>query len=136
MPFMVWNDKLSVSVDILDEDHKRLVEMMNELYDAIQNGHSKDVAINIFDRLTDYTHYHFAHEEALFARTGYPEAARHKQEHDAMVARVDDLRERLHDGMVPSLSLEVMNDLKDWLFDHEMTWDRRYAPYLNAAGVH
>ena len=75
MPLMEWNEKLAVGVALLDADHHKMVGMINDLYDAIKTGNSKEVLGLILDRLVNYTRFHFSHEEQFFARTNYPEAA-------------------------------------------------------------
>jgi hemerythrin len=135
MPFMVWNDQLSVSIEAIDTDHKQLVAILNELYDAIHAGHGREAVTEIIERLVDYTRYHFAREEELFSSTGYLDAAAHKREHDAMVAWVTDLRERMRNGTVAAPSFEVVCYLKDWLFHHVIASDQKYAPHLKAMGI-
>jgi hemerythrin len=55
MPLMTWTEKLSVGVGVLDEDHKKLVGMLNELYDAMQAGHGRDSLGRILNALVQYT---------------------------------------------------------------------------------
>ena len=86
----------------------------------------------LLDRLVDYTHYHFAHEEELFARTGYPDTAAHRHEHDEMAECMKNTWRRYRNGSIPAPSLEVMNTLKDWLFNHILGSDQRYAPHTKA----
>ena len=136
MSFMTWNDKLSVGVEAVDEDHKKLVAMINELYDGIIAGEGKEVVGDILDRLVHYTSFHFAREEALFAQTGYSEAAAHKAEHDEMVEWALQAALDFHENALSAPSLKVMNRLKDWLFDHINGTDKRFGPHLNAAGIH
>jgi hemerythrin len=133
---MAWNDKLSVGVAAVDEDHKKLIAMINELYDGFVAGQGKEVVGDILDRLVRYTKFHFAREEALFAQSGYKEAALHKAEHDEMAAWAVQAELDFHQGSLPAPSLEVMNRLKDWLFDHINGTDKRFGPHLNAAGIH
>jgi hemerythrin len=133
---MIWNDKLSVGVEVIDEDHKKLIAMINEMYDAILAGMGKKVVGDILDRLVHYTSFHFAREEALFAQTGYSDAAAHKAEHDAMAKWAIQAELDFHQGTLPAPSLEVINRLKDWLFEHINGTDKLYGPHLNAAGIH
>ena len=77
MPLMTWTDKLSVGVGVIDEDHKKLVGMVNELYDAMQAGQGRDSLGRILNGLVQYTKFHFAREEKCFAQTGYPAAVPH-----------------------------------------------------------
>jgi len=135
MPLMVWNDKLSVGVAVIDEEHEKLISMINELHDAIQGGHGKDSLGKILDGLIVYTATHFAHEEKLFADTGYPAAAAHKKAHDDLRKQVLDVQEKYKAGASGALSLEVMNFLKNWLITHIQGSDKKYGPHLNAKGI-
>jgi hemerythrin len=132
---MVWNDKFSVGVAAIDNEHKRLVQMLNELYDAIQAGRGKDALGKILDGLIAYTAGHFAHEERLFAETGYPASAAHTKEHEDLKKQVLDVQAKYRAGATGVLSLEVMNFLKNWLVVHIQGSDRKYGPHLNAKGI-
>jgi hemerythrin len=136
MPLLAWTDKLSVGVNVLDEDHKRLVAMVNQLYDAMQAGHGKDSLSPILDGLIQYTKMHFAREEKFFAQTSYPAAVAHKQEHDKLTHQVQDIQGKYASGATTALSLEVMQFLKNWLVQHIQGSDQKYRPHLNAKGIH
>jgi len=136
MPLMTWNDKLSVGVKVLDDDHKKLVGMVNQLYDAIQSGHGKDSLGKTLDGLIEYTKVHFGHEEQFFAQTSYAASADHKKEHDDLTRQVLDIQQKYKKGATGCLSLEVMNFLKNWLVTHIQGSDQKYGPYLNSKGIH
>ncbi len=136
MPLMTWNEKLAVGVKLLDDDHKKLVGMVNQLYDAIQSGHGKESLGKILDGLIDYTKVHFAHEEQFFAQTAYGDAVPHKQQHADLTRQVLDVQQKYKAGVSGTLSLEVMNFLKNWLVTHIQGSDQKYGPYLNSKGIH
>ncbi len=136
MALMTWNDKMSVGVAMIDDEHKKLVAMLNELYDGVQSGHGKDALGKILDGLISYTAGHFKHEEKLFADTGYPAAAAHKKEHDDLTKQVLDVQAKYKSGATGTLSLEVMNFLKNWLVNHIQGTYKKYGPHLNAKGIH
>jgi hemerythrin len=136
MPLMTWTDKLSVGVAALDDDHKKLVTMLNELYDAMQAGHGRDSLGRILDGLVQYTKMHFAREEKFFAQTGYLAAGPHKQEHEALTRQVLDVQKKYAAGAVTTLSLDVMHFLKNWLVNHIQGSDQKYRPHLNEHGIH
>ena len=98
MTFMTWNDKLSVGVASIDEDHRKLIGLIDELYEGLQSGHSKEVLCGVLDRLVDYTQYHFEREEGFLRKTGYPEIAEHKKEHDTMTEWVLDVHKQYKNG--------------------------------------
>jgi len=136
MPLMTWNDKLSVGVRILDDDHKHLVDMVNKLFDGMRAGHAKAVLGPILDELVEYTKVHFAHEEDFFAKTQYPGASAHKAEHDKLTQQVHDIQARYKAGALGILSLEVMEFLKTWLVNHIQVEDKHYTHHLNTHGIH
>jgi len=136
MPLMTWNDKLSVGVRVLDDDHKKLVAMVNRLYDAMKDGHGKDSLGKILDGLVDYTKTHFAREEQFFAQTAYADSAAHHKQHADLTQQVLDVQQKYKAGVTGSLSLEVMNFLKNWLVTHIQGSDQKYGPYLNSKGIH
>jgi len=133
MPFMVWNDRLSVGVEAVDDDHKVILSLINELYDAILAGNGCDRLRSILDHLANHLECHFNLEESLFGRIAYPDAQAHKQEHERFRVWMRDTRERLGNYDLPAPTLEVMTFLKDWLFDHFLHYDQGFAPYLKAA---
>jgi len=134
MPFMVWNDRISVGVEAVDREHKKLVGIINELYDAIVARRSKEVLGGLLDELTVYSKYHFDREEQFFHATGYGDAAQHTRQHSDFTRQVKGIRERYRSGSA-GLNLEVMNFLKDWLFDHILASDAKFGPHLNAMGI-
>ena len=134
MSLIEWTPALSVGVARLDEQHRTLVAMINELHDAMAARHGKEVVGSILDRLVEYTHTHFKDEEQLLAQQGYPGLAAQKEEHGRLVGRVQQLQEKLHAGK-PLVSVEVMTFLKGWLVEHIQHEDARYGPYLNAKGI-
>lgn len=136
MPLMMWSDKMSVGVAKLDADHKKLVEMVNTLFDGIQSGKGKDVVGTILDGLIKYTVEHFKHEEDYFAQTGYPDAVAHKAQHQDLCKQVLAVQEKFRAGSTATLSLEVMNFLKNWLINHIQGSDKKYTAHLNCKGVH
>jgi len=121
---------------VLDEDHKRLVGMVNELFDAMQAGHGREALGRILDGLVQYTKMHFAREESFFTKTSYPVGAAHKQEHDALTRQVLEVQQKYAAGSNAALSLEVMQFLKNWLVQHIQGSDQKYRAHLNAAGIH
>ncbi|MCW2276165.1 bacteriohemerythrin [Rhodoblastus acidophilus] len=133
MPLMTWNEKMSLGVVGIDNQHKKLVGLVNELYDAIQAGKANAVLGRVLDELVAYTESHFRGEEELFSRARYPCSAEHKREHDALTGRVLEIQAKVRAGVQGTLSLEVMNFLKNWLIDHIQGSDRKYVAYLNAA---
>jgi hemerythrin len=135
MPLMEWSDKLSVGVPSIDTQHKKLVGMANELYDAMKAGHGKDVLNKTLDGLINYTVTHFKYEEKLFAQTGYAASAPHLKEHEDLTKQVLAVQEKMKKGVSFAQSMEVMEFLKNWLINHILKSDKAYSSHLNAKGI-
>ncbi|MCU7939344.1 MAG: bacteriohemerythrin [gamma proteobacterium symbiont of Bathyaustriella thionipta] len=134
MPLIQWNNELSVGINSIDEQHKKLVNLINELNDALQSGKANQVLAGIFDGLAVYTINHFGYEEELFAQYGYPESQAHKNEHRVLIQQVNDLQEKMNQGDF-MISVEVMVFLKNWLINHILKTDKAYAQFLKDKGV-
>jgi hemerythrin len=132
---MIWTPDLSVNVKVLDDDHKKVFAMINELEETIMAGHSKEVLETVLGRLMEYTMIHLAREEEFFAKTGYVKAQEHKKEHDRMIMRVQDIQGRFKDGPVAMLSLELRSFLQDWWIIHIQGSDKKYGACFNANGI-
>jgi len=136
MPLMEWTEEMSVGVQVIDDDHKKLIDMLNDLNDGVITGKNNRSLEGVIEGLLRYTKYHFDREERFFAETGYPGGAAHKAEHDLLTRRVSNLQTRFEAGQSLELSLEALAFLKDWLTGHIMGSDQRYGPHLNAKGIH
>jgi hemerythrin len=136
MPLMEWTDKLSVGVRVLDDDHRQLVGMLNELFDGMKSGRGREALGPILDRLIQYTRMHFAREERLFTQTAYPAAAAHKGEHEDLTRQVLEVQSKYAKGSNAVLSLDVLEFLKSWLIRHIQGTDHHYRAHLNARGIH
>ena len=134
MALLTWQDKYSVGIGQIDDQHKQLINMINELNDAMLAGKGKDVLMTVLNKLANYCVSHFATEEKLFDTHAYPEAAEHKDKHQKMTAKVTALIGEVQSGK-STVSIEVMNFLKNWLDKHIMETDQKYSPYLKSKGV-
>jgi hemerythrin len=134
MPLMNWSGALSVGVHEIDEQHKKLVEMLNQLYEAMQKGQGKDVLGSLLAGLAQYTVKHFAAEERAMQRAGYADLAAHKVEHEALTKKVLDFKQRF-DGGTSMITIELMNFLKGWLTSHIQGSDKKYGPVMNGVGI-
>ena len=130
---MQWRPEYSVNIQVIDGHHKRLVEMTSTLLQGLKNGASKEDLDEALDFLIDYTDYHFVEEEKLFRRYGYPEADDHHGQHEALLARVVALKDKMG---VKGEEPKVVKFLKDWIINHILAEDRKYAAFLNEKGVY
>ncbi len=134
MPLIEWTNELSVNVRSIDEQHKKLIGMINDLHDAMREGKGSRITGDTVKNLIDYTKTHFAYEEQLMKSNGYPGFLAHKAEHEKMVARVLEFDRKIGESTT-ILPTELARFLKDWLTVHILNTDKRYGPFLAEKGV-
>jgi len=134
MPLISWSNDLSVSIRSIDDQHKKLVSLVNNLHEAMSAGQGQQIMGNILDELVEYTKSHFAIEERLMTANSYPGYLIHKKEHDKLTQQVLDIHREFKSGK-PVITIVVMNFLKDWLSQHIKGSDKRYSPFLIGKGV-
>jgi len=131
--FMPWTKDLELGIPTIDEQHKKLVAMINSLHRAVEKNDAAG-AKRVLQELIEYTGYHFGTEEKFFDQYGYPETDAHKTIHKKLVDKVLAFK-RKFDAGEEFLSQELLNFLKDWLINHIGFTDRKYAPFLQSKGV-
>jgi hemerythrin len=134
MALIQWTDALSVKIGTIDEQHKKLILLINELDVAMRAGKGKDILGKILNELVAYVGTHFGTEEKLFAQHAYPDTAVHKMEHGDFVRKVGEFKKGFESGKL-GLTIELMNFLSDWLRKHIMGTDQKYGPFLVEKGV-
>jgi hemerythrin len=129
-----WNPSFSVGVDLLDEQHKRIVGMINRLISDSEATVRSETISELLDGLTKYGSDHFRTEEQLLEEYGYPDLARQKQEHKAYRIKVVAFCQATtsHEDSVPGELLEFM---RDWWMNHIMETDMKYRSFLTERGV-
>ena len=129
-----WNDTYSVKIAIIDIQHKKLIDIINELHQAMATGKGRDQLGTILSGLVSYTQSHFKSEEGILLSHQYPDFANHKPEHERFVQTLLDFQRKFENKEL-GVTIEVMGFLKDWLAKHIMGVDQKYAPYLHSKGV-
>jgi hemerythrin-like metal-binding protein len=136
MPFLNWNDTLGVGVKALDEDHKRMAALIDELHEGILSAQSNEILEDILSRLIDCTRSHFAREEKLLAEADYPNVSVHKAQHDALAEWAIQTEIDFYRGTLTAPLLDVVNQMKDWFLAHMNGPDHLYGAHLNAMGIY
>lgn len=134
MPMLEWNDDLSVMVAEVDEQHKKCVDMVNELYDSMRSSSSDETLLKIVDDMRNYTEFHFTTEEKLMEQYGFNGLQEHKQEHEEFIAKVGQVEGDCQSGK-GSLDMEVLNFLSNWLVTHINDTDKKMGEFLASKGV-
>jgi hemerythrin len=127
--YVTWQSSYSVGHADMDNQHKQILEIVNDLYTAMEKGKGNEVVKPLLDRLVRYTHTHFQAEEQVMTECGCPDLPQHKQLHDEMRRKTIGLRQ--HAGLV--LGPDLLRFLKDWWVNHIQDEDKKYAAYLTAS---
>ncbi|NLT50125.1 MAG: hemerythrin family protein [Ignavibacteria bacterium] len=134
MPLYNWDENYSVKIEKIDSQHKQLLQMVNDLFEARQSGKAKEIINSIIQKLTQYTIIHFRDEENLMKIHKYPDFEIHKKEHDMLVKKVGELNEQLNSGSF-SLTIEISQFLKEWLVNHILKTDKKYTQFFADRGI-
>lgn len=129
MAFLSWHDRFSVGHAEIDAQHKKLFELVNLFDDVIKMGLSEELG-RIMDDLISATIEHFAFEEALMRKIGFPKTVDHVRMHGELLKQVQDMRAKMKAGGYVGAKA-IVRFLADWLTSHLMREDMDYKPYLH-----
>lgn len=132
--FVEWKDGYSVGIDSIDQQHKKLLSLINQLQTAVDYSTGEQFEQEALDELVDYTKTHFTYEEGLMRDNDYPDFEPHKAQHEKMFNKVGEVLaeyEKDHDTAMSNTA----EYLKDWLINHINGTDKEYSSYLISKGV-
>ena len=130
-----WSERFSVGVAALDDDHKRLISIIDKLFTAHRDGTLSAEVSPILEELITYTDEHFEHEEDLLRQHAYPGLREQELAHQRFVTSVLKVRLDWNDGESEASVLKLAGLLKGWLVEHIVGMDRQFMDYLNQRGV-
>ena len=131
MSLFNWNPAYSVGCDEIDQQHKQLFQLADDLHRAMSEGRAKKALAGLLKRLVDYTAYHFSTEERRMTESGYPNYVQHHAEHVKLTERVLEYQKKVLSGET-AVSIEVLQFLSDWLKHHIQASDQKLSVYLKA----
>jgi hemerythrin len=134
MPVMIWTSELSVGITEIDEQHRNLITLLNQLSDAVLAGNNTEGIQKTLTGLIDYTQSHFSTEENLFKKYDYPETIAHTEEHNKFKQKVIEFERDFKMGKMV-LFINISKFIKDWLTNHIKGTDKKYGPFLNEKGI-
>lgn len=128
-----WKDSLLVGVPLIDEQHRKLVNAIDELMDACMKGEGRDAIGKTLNFVADYTKEHFSDEEKLQAQYAYPGMAAHKQIHTQFISNVSALVNDFNqNGPNVALTGKINKTLIDWLIRHIGTEDKKIGLHIQS----
>ena len=126
MAYFSWSSDLAVGNSFIDEDHKKLIDLINRLHDVMAKGDGRGHIGKVLESLIQYTLKHFEREEKEMDRIKYVGSIAHKKEHAKLVMEVSDLQKKFQGGN-SMLTMSVSQFLKDWLINHISKTDKAFA---------
>ena len=130
MKDIVWDEILSVGVDEIDEDHRKLVNIFNSLNHSVMAEESSDYLAATLAELINCTVWHFSHEERLMLKHRYEGIEEHKAEHRELIKSAKELQQEILQADKPVVD-EHIEFLERWLTEHILTADLRLGSYLS-----
>jgi hemerythrin len=130
MAYLAWDHELDTKIPVIDNQHRRIVEYINELHDAIVSADREQVG-EVLEQLVDYTLSHFAFEEELMNQAGYGFIAAHKKVHQMFTKKVADFQMRFELG--EDVSRQLLTTLRTWLINHIKRDDADYSEIVRYA---
>jgi hemerythrin-like metal-binding protein len=126
-----WSSRFEFGIPSIDAQHKRLFQLANKLYLAMQRGEGRQLVGDLLMDLLRYTENHFRDEEQTLEQCHYPGLAKHKVVHDALTGKVHQFVADLRAGRA-SVSMDLLTFLRDWLYNHILKTDAAYVPTVRA----
>lgn len=131
LDMFTWTEKFDVGVDLINDQHKKLIDLINTLSTKMLEGKSSDVLGEVLKEIVSYGIYHFDTEEELFDKYGYEFTSEHKTEHASFKKTVTNLVEEYDDGSY-RVSIDTLQFLKDWITIHILQTDMKYKDFLSS----
>ena len=126
MDLFKWSDDYSVLNETLDNEHKKLFTIINDLYTAFMNREENEKIGELLAELHKYTVYHFTHEEEILSKMNTPISSAHKAKHTDFIEKVSSMKQK-HDEGKSTVKYEMMNFLRTWLQEHIKGTDKEYS---------
>ncbi len=129
-----WDDKYSVNVSLIDEEHKKFIDLINKVIFAKEHIKSFKKILEILNKMNEYAQKHFKTEETYMEKFGYSDYLFHKKEHQEFTLTILSYRIKLMDG-----NYQIVNDmlifLQRWLVNHIQGTDKKYIECFKKNGL-
>ena len=134
MDLITWSGMFSAGLKEQDNQHKKLILIINQLYNAMHSGKGAELEGKVLTELINYTLFHFDYEDQLMTKHQYSDTPAHRAEHSKFVQAIADFKQKFDAGTA-TVSIEILNFLRDWLTGHIMKTDRKLGQALCKLGA-
>lgn len=129
-----WDKSLETGNIIIDNQHKSIIESINNLLDACSQGKGRSEVENTLKFLQDYVGKHFSDEERLQLKSNYPDYKAHREKHEAFTKTVSEIAEEFNkSGASIQLVAKVNSSVAGWLISHIKSEDKKVAAHIKAS---
>ncbi len=127
-----WDDSWNIGINEIDEDHRKLVLLIQQLFGALIAAQGAEYVKKVFFELIDYTRYHFECEEKIYENNKFYDLTRHQKLHKELIQQVLEMsKEILSRGETEEVSDDFFEFLKHWLVDHILEEDTKFKEFLD-----
>jgi hemerythrin len=132
--FIEWNDSFSIDINVIDQHHRKLIDLLNKSYILIMQEAGQDELSHLLDELIEYAQYHFAAEEEMMRQHQYLYLDQHVIWHFSFINRVLSFRKEMDDSK-GGLSIEIFDFIRNWLLDHILKIDAEMGRTINGTAA-
>lgn len=135
MPVVTWREEYKVNVREIDDQHKKMLQLVNHVHAAVEARINKDDLLDLLTALAEFTRVHFSTEERLMKKYDYPDLAKHHKEHKLLLRYLVDLMDAVSSGK--KLTFYSDYDVStDWVLIHISECDKSLGAFLNSKSVY
>lgn len=134
MPIVVWKNEYETGIAEIDNQHKRLVEIINSIIEKLHSMKANSILLDILIELIEYSDYHFRSEEKLLIKINYPDYNSHRNEHIIFMEKLTKFGEDYSSGKA-NVIINVLKFLQSWLNNHILEVDLKYAEYIKSSNI-
>jgi hemerythrin len=134
MAYIEWREEFSVGVPSIDAQHRKLIGMINDMYDEYRGNKPASTVAKVLEEMEQYAREHFRTEEEFFDKFQYPDTKSHKNEHAVFINELGYFMKRAADSP-DRIDIELLNFLREWFEQHILRKDKKYGPFLTGHGA-
>lgn len=127
--FINWNTTYSVGNTEMDNQHKKLIDIINKLFDSFKEGNAQKISSEILEEMIEYANFHLNSEEKLLYKYDYPEKENHEALHNEFREKTEELKSIISSNSEDA-HYKLMDYLKKWWTNHILVEDMKYSKFI------
>lgn len=131
---IAWKDEYNIGLEVIDVQHRKFVEILNELANSFLDPDNKEEVSRILDKLEEYAQTHFQFEEHYFHEFHYENMGEHEEAHRLFKLKIDKLRKR-YESEEKFLEYDIFEFMNDWLLVHVLDEDKKFVECFKKNGL-